>query len=110
MKTASAMLSGARIAGFAAIAGVLMAASGAMAAPAGAGAGVLGGEGAPMVSTVAGGCGHGMYRGPGGRCYRAAGPHAHRPPPPPPRHYHAPRRAPHCVVQHTPHGPRRICR
>jgi len=111
MKAAFAKLSGARVAGLAAIAGAMMVASGAMAAPAGAGAGAFDGAGAPMVSTVAGGCGPGMYRGPGGRCYRAGvRPHAHRPPPPPPRHYHAPRRAPHCVVQHTPHGPRRICR
>lgn len=130
MKTAFAMLSGARVAGLAAIAGAMLAASGAMAAPAGAGAGSLSGSlvgasaAAPMVSTVAGGCGPGMYRGAGGRCYRVAGPHAHHPharrphahrphahrPPPPPRHYHAPHRAPHCVVQHTPHGPRRVCR
>lgn len=100
-----------KLAGLGAIAGAMMMATGAMAAPAGAGAGAMHGAGSPMVSAVAGGCGHGMYRAANGRCYRAGvrPPHVmHRPAPP--RHMHAPHRRVHCYTQRTPHGPRRVCR
>lgn len=106
-----------RMAGIAIAAGVAFSVSGAVAAPAASGAGSLAGAGAPMVDTVSRGCGPGMVRAANGRCFRpAARPHAHRPPAhvhrhrAPPRHVHSPRRPVQCFTQHTPHGPRRVCR
>lgn len=99
----------AKLAGFGAIAGAMMMASSAMAAPAGAGAGLLGVTDAPMVTTVAGGCARGFHRAPGNRCVRSAPPRHYRHGPPP-RHMRAPPRPVRCFMQHTPHGPRRVCR
>lgn len=99
----------AKIVGFGAIAGAMMMASSAMAAPAGAGSGALGVNDAPMVTTVASGCGRGFHRAPGGRCVRTATRHHYRQAPPP-RHMRAPHRPVKCFMQRTPNGPRRVCR
>ncbi|MFC0282803.1 GCG_CRPN prefix-to-repeats domain-containing protein [Camelimonas abortus] len=96
-----------------AFAGIALFATGAAALP---GATTPGAAGArslaqqhDLLTEVAQGCGPGGYRTRGGRCVY------HRPPPPRYRHghYHRHRWGPpprHCVVRHTPHGPRRVCR
>lgn len=96
------------IGAFGAMAGVMMLASAAVAAPAGAGAAGLAQGADPLVTQVAQGCGRGWHRGPGGRCYRNAPPPRYRAPPP--RYRAAPPRGPRCVITNTPRGPVRVCR
>ena len=87
------------LAGSAVVAGGLVAAAGANAAPIGfaPGAGVDG-----LVQQVAGGCGPGFFRGPYGGCR----PMARRFAPPPPRYYGGRR----CFFRPGPFGPVRVCR
>lgn len=112
-----------------AFAGAVLFASAAWAMPGGAGA-ALSGQGVPGagiagqgadITQVAQGCGRGGWRTPSGRC--AYGRPGYGPPPGygrpgygrpvygrpaygPPRYAPGPR----CFVQHTPYGPRRVCR
>ncbi|MGV2980317.1 GCG_CRPN prefix-to-repeats domain-containing protein [Camelimonas sp. ID_303_24] len=80
----------------------------------------LAGQDASLITQVANGCGHGSWRAPNGRCVRGRE-LAHRPrqearqePRRPAvgvsRQFHGPAPRNHCFTQHTPHGPRRVCR
>jgi hypothetical protein len=81
------------------IAGGLGMASGAQAAP--IGAGLAGASGDGLITHVAQGCGPGFHRGPYGGCRPNVGP----------RGFYAPRRFERrCWVRPTPFGPRRVCR